>query len=131
VSCRRTGSFRHHEIAMAPIILFIAALVLVCAAVVGGGLWVARRIALKNSNAFVLKRFTKTGIVLALCQAVSLLLCFATWQLHPDGAFAALVSSPSGALGVLVLWLLAFAVANTVLTWLGFPSTAQQAARDV
>jgi len=97
----------------------------------GRRLMVARRIALKNSDAFVLKRFTKTGIVLALCQAVGLLLCFATWQLNPDGAFAALVSSPSGALGVLVLWLLAFAVANTVLTWLGFPSTAQQAARDV
>ena len=94
---------------MAPIVLFVAALVLVCAAVVGGGSWVARRIG----------------------QAVGLLLCFATWQLNPDGAFAALVSSPSGALGVLVLWLLAFAVANTVLTWLGFPSTAQQAARDV
>ena len=77
------------------------------------------------------KHVTPTGLVLAACLVLLLVLGLGLRQLASESAIGGFLESPGGVLIALAGAWLAFTVAYVVLTMLGYPCVSSEARRNV
>lgn len=118
------------HVSIVRLLLAFGALALVIAPLFAIPLWIARRW-LKRHPASVSARrvITPTGYVFYGCQTLLLFVGLSAQALQPHGPLGEFLSAPGGFLTYLVLLIVGFSIAGTLLTKWGYPIMRER--RDV
>jgi formate-dependent nitrite reductase membrane component NrfD len=110
-----------------PVLFVLGAIIVPCVAVAGLGFWLSRRTARASPESTMLKKITRTGMILAACQVLMFLVVLAARQLAQDSLLGASLRAPFHILLAFVAVWLFFTIASIVAALLGYPSFRRRA----